>query len=190
MRNLLVTKKQEKKVAEIIAAPIAIILVIIFYLIKLFTRLLIKLKKQIFKLTVVIFVVYGLCSFFIDVANAPKAQAALTSDYVERVVVTLPMKVNPDMKLRETVLSLVRIEFGEDQVDAFDELVLHESGWDPKALNKSSGACGLFQSLPCSKMKSMDIEDQISFGFNYIKARYGTPNKAWAFWQAQSPHWY
>lgn len=74
------------------------------------------------------------------------------------------------------------------------KIVNHESGWNPNAVNKSSGACGLFQSLPCRKMASAgadyrtNYKTQVKWGLGYIKGRYGTPAKAWAFWQKH--HWY
>ena len=73
-------------------------------------------------------------------------------------------------------------------------IVNHESSWRPNAVNKKSGSCGLFQAYPCSKMAKYGSDYrtnwkvQMKFGFEYIKARYKTPNKAWAFWQKH--HWY
>lgn len=157
-------------------------------LLQLLIRILKKFHRAIRRTLTMVLILYGLFSFFGQVAHAPKADAS--QPYEDLVTVSLPMKVNPDMKIREIVLSLVREEFGEDQIEAFDQIVIHESGWDPKAVNPNGGACGLFQALPCSKMGGTDLEDQIGFGFNYIKNRYGTPNRAWAFWQRQSPHWY
>jgi hypothetical protein len=72
------------------------------------------------------------------------------------------------------------------------ELVHHESRWNPKALNKSSGAFGLFQFLPSTwgnykfPYKPKDVSIQITAGLRYIYKRYDTPCKAWAFWQAQA----
>lgn len=76
----------------------------------------------------------------------------------------------------------------------------HESNWNPRAKNPSSGAYGIPQALPPTKMpkkaqpESMggnsDAATQIQWGLNYIKGRYGSPSKAWAFWQRQSPNWY
>lgn len=69
-----------------------------------------------------------------------------------------------------------------------------ESGWNPNAHNKSSGAHGIPQSLPASKMASEGAdyytngETQIRWGLKYIKGRYGSPSNAWAFWQ--SHNWY
>lgn len=84
--------------------------------------------------------------------------------------------------------------WGEDDYYAIVMIVNHESGWRPNAVNKKSGSCGLFQAYPCSKMAKYgkdyrtNYKTQMKFGFEYIKARYQTPQKAWAFWQ--SHHWY
>lgn len=67
-----------------------------------------------------------------------------------------------------------------------------ESGWNPSAKNKSSGAYGIPQSLPASKMASEgDINDpqvQIRWGLKYIKNRYGSPANAWS--HSQQKGWY
>ena len=79
------------------------------------------------------------------------------------------------------------------QFAAFDEIVSHESGWDPTATN-SSGAYGLVQALPGSKMASAgkdwktNPETQIEWGLKYMNDRYGSPTGAWAHWQANG--WY
>ena len=60
----------------------------------------------------------------------------------------------------------------------------------------SSGAYGIPQSLPASKMGTVDDDwrtnpvTQIRWGLQYIKASYGTPCSAWSAWQSRSPHWY
>jgi len=63
------------------------------------------------------------------------------------------------------------------------ELVSKESGLNPKAINKNSGACGLFQAYPCSKLPCDldDVDCQIEWGFNYISKRYGSVKKALEF---------
>lgn len=69
-----------------------------------------------------------------------------------------------------------------------------ESSWNPNAVNKKSGACGVPQSLPCSKMKSegsdyrTNYKTQVRWGLKYIKARYGSPAGAWA--HSQRKGWY
>jgi hypothetical protein len=87
-----------------------------------------------------------------------------------------------------------------EQWTALEKLWTGESGWNPRAENKSSGAYGIPQALPFSKMPKMawpekaggssDAATQIQWGLSYIKSRYGTPVMALHFWNAQSPHWY
>ena len=66
----------------------------------------------------------------------------------------------------------------------------HESGNNPGAINASSGACGLGQALPCSKMPCSlsDYACQDSFFTSYMQGRYGTWENAQAFWL--SHHWW
>ena len=69
-----------------------------------------------------------------------------------------------------------------------------ESGWNPRAHNKSSGAHGIPQALPARKMASEGSDyytngkTQIRWGLNYIKNRYGSPSAAWGHFC--SCHWY
>ncbi|MFK4148162.1 transglycosylase SLT domain-containing protein [Streptomyces sp. NPDC004065] len=80
------------------------------------------------------------------------------------------------------------------QFDAFSHIVERESGWNVNATNPSSGAYGLVQALPGSKMASAgadwrtNAETQIKWGLDYMKSRYGSPVGAWKFWQANG--WY
>ncbi|MDO0927920.1 transglycosylase SLT domain-containing protein [Streptomyces sp. TG1A-8] len=80
------------------------------------------------------------------------------------------------------------------QYNAFSKIVEHESGWNPTATNGSSGAYGLVQALPGSKMASAGADwktnpaTQIKWGLNYMESRYGSPAAAWNFWQANG--WY
>ena len=80
------------------------------------------------------------------------------------------------------------------QFQCFSNIVDHESSWNYRAVNASSGAYGLFQALPGSKMSSVGSDwqtnpaTQIKWGLNYMDSRYGSPCEAWSFWQAN--HWY
>jgi hypothetical protein len=68
-----------------------------------------------------------------------------------------------------------------------------ESNWDENAVNPSSGAGGIPQALPASKMGAGwqgNARQQIGWGLGYIQDRYGSPSAALAAWQARSPHWY
>lgn len=70
----------------------------------------------------------------------------------------------------------------------------HESHWNERASNPYSGAYGIPQALPGSKMATAganwqtNAATQIAWGLSYISARYGDPCKAWTFWQ--NNHWY
>ncbi|MFE7760968.1 transglycosylase SLT domain-containing protein [Streptomyces sp. NPDC057438] len=80
------------------------------------------------------------------------------------------------------------------QYTCFSHIVDHESDWDVNATNASSGAYGLVQALPGSKMSSAGSDwktnpaTQIKWGVDYMKDRYGSPCGAWNFWQANN--WY
>ncbi|MFG2946374.1 aggregation-promoting factor C-terminal-like domain-containing protein [Streptomyces adustus] len=80
------------------------------------------------------------------------------------------------------------------QYNAFNQIVTHESGWNHTATNSSSGAYGLVQALPGSKMASAGSDwktnpaTQIKWGLDYMNSRYGSPAQAWNFWQTH--HWY
>ena len=68
-----------------------------------------------------------------------------------------------------------------------------ESGWSVTARN-SSGAYGIPQACPASKMKShgddylTNYKTQINWGIDYIKGRYGNPTKAWEHFKKKN--WY
>lgn len=69
-----------------------------------------------------------------------------------------------------------------------------ESGWNTYAMNPSSGAYGIPQSLPGSKMASAGADwqtnpdTQIRWGLGYIQGRYGSPCAAWA--HSEAVGWY
>lgn len=71
-----------------------------------------------------------------------------------------------------------------------------ESGWRETAYNQSSGATGIPQALPGSKMASAGADwktnpaTQIKWGIGYIADVYGNPSNAYAKWLSRSPHWY
>jgi hypothetical protein len=61
-----------------------------------------------------------------------------------------------------------------------------ESLWEPEAANPYSGAYGIPQALPASKMAAAGADwrtnpaTQIRWGLGYIKSAYGSPCNAWA----------
>lgn len=69
------------------------------------------------------------------------------------------------------------------QWQALDQLWTRESGWNNTAENPSSGAYGIPQALPATKLgaagQSGDATAQIQWGLQYIQERYGNPVNAW-----------
>lgn len=84
--------------------------------------------------------------------------------------------------------------WGSGEFDCLVALWNKESGWNVYAMNPSSGAYGIPQSLPGSKMATAGADwqtnpaTQITWGLGYIEARYGTPCGAWA--HSQAVGWY
>ena len=79
--------------------------------------------------------------------------------------------------------------FGIGQFPCLDKLWDHESGWNHRAENRSSGAYGIPQAYPGSKMASAGADwrtnpaTQITWGLGYVKGRYGSPCGAWSNFQ-------
>lgn len=84
--------------------------------------------------------------------------------------------------------------WGEKQYACLDELWIKESNWNYRASNKRSGAHGIPQALPATKMDSAGTDwrtnpvTQISWGLRYIEVRYESPCKAWA--KFKRSNWY
>lgn len=84
-------------------------------------------------------------------------------------------------------------KWGESEWSAMHYILDHESGSDPYAVNKKSGACGIPQAYPCSKLLNVigsldNVEGQLDWMINYIANRYETPTKAMQFHQKYN--WY
>jgi resuscitation-promoting factor RpfB len=78
----------------------------------------------------------------------------------------------------------------ESQWSSAYSLIQKESGWNPNAVNRSSGACGLGQQLPCGKWKHQwnDPVGGLIDANGYVLARYGSWDAAWA--HSQRRGWY
>jgi len=80
--------------------------------------------------------------------------------------------------------------FKIDQFPCLNQLWNHESGWNARASNAGSGAYGIPQALPGSKMASVAADwrtnpaTQIKWGLGYVKGRYGSPCGAWSHFQS------
>ena len=82
----------------------------------------------------------------------------------------------------------------ESQYSCLVSLWTRESNWNVYAENKSSGAYGIPQALPGSKMATAGADwqtnaaTQIKWGLGYIADRYANPCGAWA--SSESRGWY
>jgi hypothetical protein len=107
-----------------------------------------------------------------------------------------PAAGRPDPGTAQAIALEMVLARGWDQTE-FNCLVAlwnRESHWNVYAHNGSSGAYGIPQALPGSKMASAGADwatnpaTQISWGLGYIAGRYGTPCGAWGHSQAKG--WY
>lgn len=83
---------------------------------------------------------------------------------------------------------------GDADFGYVDYIISHESGWDYRAVNRSSGAYGLPQSLPAGKLASAGADwrdnpvTQLRWADNYAVGRYGSWEAAYRYWAAN--HWW
>ncbi len=97
---------------------------------------------------------------------------------------------------REMARQILRNKYGygSSQFDCFDNIIMRESMWRVDATNPTSGAYGIPQALPGSKMATVASDwrtnpaTQIIWGIEYMKDRYGSPCAAWSFKSANG--WY
>lgn len=85
-------------------------------------------------------------------------------------------------------------QWSDAQFACLDQLWTKESHWNYKARNKISGAHGIAQALPATKMEAVGTDwrtnpvTQITWGLKYISERYETPCKAWS--KFKRSRWY
>ena len=107
-----------------------------------------------------------------------------------------PAKTGSKAEYQQYAHDLVINTYGWSEYDfqCLVNLWEKESGWNPNSHNGSSGAHGIPQSLPASRMASEGADyytngyTQIRWGLKYIKERYGSPANAWGHFQ--SKNWY
>lgn len=100
--------------------------------------------------------------------------------------VVVGIKYNgPDFRSTETKINWLK-NAGISELDwgYVDFIISKESNWNPNSINRSSGACGLAQALPCGKVPGspLDPVDNLSWANNYATKRYGSWEKAYNFW--------
>ncbi|MCT9820680.1 lytic transglycosylase domain-containing protein [Microbacterium sp. W1N] len=125
---------------------------------------------------------------------AESAQAASTSSRPAASSAPARPIMAGDPRAIGAELAASQYGWGSDQFSCLDRLWQKESGWNPAAHNKGSGAYGIPQALPGSKMATAGSDwetnpaTQITWGLGYIAGRYGTPCGAWS--HSQSTGWY
>lgn len=124
-------------------------------------------------------------------APVPKAAVVPTIAAVAERASRQPSKSNSKAYARMAVSAH---GWGNADYQCLVKLWTKESQWNHKAMNRSSGAYGIPQSLPGSKMASAgkswrtDPPTQIRWGLSYIKSRYGAPCGAWR--HSRATNWY
>ncbi|MGN9910363.1 transglycosylase SLT domain-containing protein [Phytohabitans sp. LJ34] len=122
-----------------------------------------------------------------DAANRKKREEKERNAAPPPFTGPIPASCNAYSGNRKTGCALLLSSgFGLDQMPCLDKLWTKESGWNHKARNPSSGAYGIPQAYPGTKMKSAGADwqtnpaTQIKWGLGYIKGRYDDPCGAWA----------
>lgn len=125
-----------------------------------------------------------------DEAQAQAAAAAAAAEAAELAAANTP----DGARAFAAELAASQYGWGGEQYQCLDRLWQKESGWSYTAYNASSGATGIPQSLPGSKMATAGADwqtnarTQITWGLGYISSAYGSPCSAWS--HSQSMNWY
>jgi hypothetical protein len=123
---------------------------------------------------------------------APAQQTAPAQQAAPVAAVTAPVSSGSAQQIAMAMLASYGWSSG--QFGCLDSLWEEESGWNVYAYNPGSGAYGIPQALPGSKMASAgpdwqsDAATQIRWGLSYIQATYGSPCAAWSHEEATG--WY
>ena len=139
--------------------------------------------------------------------TVPKSYIIIDStEMVHRPIIELQRINPPSPKKKIKIKTVVTVhattspkkyalkQIGATQFSCLDPLWDRESHWNYKAQNRNSGAYGIPQALPGSKMAWAGADwrtnpiTQVKWGLHYINNRYGSACKAWSFWR--SHHWY
>jgi len=120
-------------------------------------------------------------------AARPTAAAAAVAPAISRPMATLDAAAISQRAAAQRTAGrmLGRFGWGKRQWKPLKWLWNRESGWNKYATNPYSGAYGIPQAVPGSKMASAgnhwrtNATTQIRWGLRYIKGRYGRPRVAW-----------
>jgi hypothetical protein len=107
--------------------------------------------------------------------------------------VDLARQPNGAKEVAKNLIS-TKYQWSDAQFSCLNQLWTKESNWNYKARNKVSGAHGIPQALPATKMEIVGTDwrtnpvTQITWGLKYIEERYDTPCKAWS--KFKRSRWY
>ncbi len=129
-------------------------------------------------------------------AAALRASAATTA-LAKKVAAPAPKPVaaaitGTPFQIAHTVATQAGLD--QQQWVCLDQLWQQESKFQTNARNYRSGAFGIPQALPASRMASAGADwrtnpaTQVKWGLSYIRVRYGTACNAWAHWKRA--RWY
>jgi hypothetical protein len=119
-------------------------------------------------------------------------QTSAAAQPSQTATATVPAASGSPQQIAEAMLG--SFGWSSSQFSCLEPLWAHESGWSVSAYNPGSGAFGIPQALPGSRMASAgpdwqtDAATQIKWGLEYIKGTYGSPCGAWAHEEATG--WY
>ena len=131
-----------------------------------------------------------------EAAKAAAEAAANPGGGADGVAPPPGMVVDPAGAQAYASSRLAAFGWGQDQMGCLIQLWNHESGWRADAYNTSSGAYGIPQAWPASKMASAGADwmtnqnTQVNWGLDYINRAYGSPCAAWNFEMSHDPNWY
>ena len=128
-------------------------------------------------------------------AKAAAKKAAEEKAALERALKNrgyLPGTTDPREIARQIMKN--KYGYGASDFDCFNNIIIRESMWRVNATNPISGAYGIPQALPGSKMATAGSDwrtnpaTQIIWAIGYMEKRYGSPCQAWSF--KRSHGWY
>jgi hypothetical protein len=128
-------------------------------------------------------------------AKAAAARKAAARQAPAKAAASSPGSASaPSGSPRQIAQQILAARGESGQFSCLDSLWARESGWNIYAQNPGSGAYGIPQALPGSKMASAgpdwqsNAATQIKWGLSYIDSTYGSPCAAWA--HSQATGWY
>lgn len=115
-----------------------------------------------------------------------QVQQEVISEVVKIAQVEPVVEKQTEQSPEQIFKSAVTSKWGQNEWQPAKTILGAESGLNPYAINKSSGACGAVQALPCSKLLKVigslsNVKGQADWFVAYIENRYGNPSKALHF---------